>query len=216
VQETPAEYTKRMLKYTRNQDALKIQQSTLKKIEHAIRRLTRKQMMTRPAPDKWSIGEILAHLAEAELVGGYRMRLILSANGTAIQALRPGCVGPKLRLFPSGSPPVVGDVSGIAQRQLAFAQVDPQEDVELLWDTPGARQRDHCPRGPDVRRPRPQPHCADPSHRGGTGSLRIVLSQLSVARCPWLLALGSWSRSLRNRARRGWPSVCREGSNSKS
>ena len=86
MQETPAEYTKRMLKYTRNQDALKIQQSTLKKIEHAIRRLTRKQMMTRPAPDKWSIGEILAHLAEAELVGGYRMRLILSANGTAIQA----------------------------------------------------------------------------------------------------------------------------------
>lgn len=86
MQETPAEYTKRILKYTRNQDALRIQQSTLKKIEHAIKGLTRKQMMARPAPDKWSIGEVLAHLAEAELVGGYRMRLILSADGTAIQA----------------------------------------------------------------------------------------------------------------------------------
>ena len=86
MRETPAEYTKRMLKYTQNQDGLKIQQSTLKKIERAIAGLTRKQMMTRPAPDEWSIGEILAHLAEAELVGGYRMRLILSANGTAIQA----------------------------------------------------------------------------------------------------------------------------------
>ncbi len=86
MRETPAEYTKRILKYTRNQDALKIQQSTLKRIERAIRGLTRKQMMARRAPDKWSIGEILAHLAEAELTGGYRMRLILSANGTAIQA----------------------------------------------------------------------------------------------------------------------------------
>ena len=86
VRETPAEYTKRMLDYTRNQDALKIQQSTAKKIERAIRGSTRKQLITRPAPDKWSIGEILAHLAEAGLVGGYRTRLTLGANGTAIQA----------------------------------------------------------------------------------------------------------------------------------
>src|SRR3974377_1194257 len=86
MRETPAEYTKRILKYVRNEDALRIQQSTPQKIERAIKGLTRKQMMTRPSPDKWSIGEILAHLAEAELVGGYRMRLILSANGTAIQA----------------------------------------------------------------------------------------------------------------------------------
>src|SRR5262249_28599280 len=48
--------------------------------------VTRRQMMRRPAPGKWSIAEILAHLAEGELVGGYRMRLILSANGTPIQA----------------------------------------------------------------------------------------------------------------------------------
>ena len=86
MQETPAEYTKRILKYTRNGDALRIQQSTLQKIERAIKGLTRKQMMTRPAPEKWSIGEILAHLAEAELTGGYRLRMILSANGTVIQA----------------------------------------------------------------------------------------------------------------------------------
>jgi uncharacterized damage-inducible protein DinB len=86
MRETPAEYTKRILKYSRNGDALRIQQSTLQKIERAIKGLRRKQMMTRPAPGKWSIGEILAHLAEAELTGGYRLRLILSANGTVIQA----------------------------------------------------------------------------------------------------------------------------------
>jgi hypothetical protein len=86
MRETPAEYTKRILKYTRNGDALRIQQSTPQKIERAIKGLTRKQMMSRPAPDKWSIGEILAHLAEAELTAGFRLRLVLSANGTVIQA----------------------------------------------------------------------------------------------------------------------------------
>jgi hypothetical protein len=86
MRETPAEYTKRILKYTRNGDALRIQQSTPQKVERAIKGLTRKQMMSRPVPDKWSIGEILAHLAEAELTTGFRLRLILSANGTVIQA----------------------------------------------------------------------------------------------------------------------------------
>jgi hypothetical protein len=40
----------------------------------------------RPAPQKWSVGEILAHLADAEVVTGWRIRQILGAPGTSIQA----------------------------------------------------------------------------------------------------------------------------------
>ncbi|MDP9204737.1 MAG: DinB family protein [Gemmatimonadota bacterium] len=40
----------------------------------------------RPAPGEWCIREIVAHIADDELVGAYRIRLILSAPGTAIQA----------------------------------------------------------------------------------------------------------------------------------
>ncbi|HEX6372856.1 MAG TPA: DinB family protein, partial [Longimicrobium sp.] len=40
----------------------------------------------RPAPEKWSIQEVVAHLADDELVGAYRIRLILAAPGTEIQA----------------------------------------------------------------------------------------------------------------------------------
>ncbi len=86
MQENPQQYTKRILSYVANRDALKTQQGTVKKIQRLVQNLTRKQMMTRPAPGKWSIGEILAHLAESELVTGYRMRMILSANGAPIQA----------------------------------------------------------------------------------------------------------------------------------
>jgi hypothetical protein len=39
----------------------------------------------KPEPGKWSIAEILAHLADAEIVGSWRMRLIAGANETAIQ-----------------------------------------------------------------------------------------------------------------------------------
>jgi hypothetical protein len=40
----------------------------------------------KPSPTRWSINEIVAHLADAELVIGYRVRQILASNGTSIQA----------------------------------------------------------------------------------------------------------------------------------
>jgi len=38
----------------------------------------------RPEPDRWSVSEILAHLADGEIVGGFRMRFILGSPGASI------------------------------------------------------------------------------------------------------------------------------------
>src|SRR5207245_7269836 len=86
MQETPHQYTKRILSYVQGQKPLRVQQATVKKIERLIRPLTPQELRKRPAPGKWSIGEILAHLAETELVGGYRIRMILSSNGAPTPA----------------------------------------------------------------------------------------------------------------------------------
>src|SRR6266850_4116240 len=84
--ETPQEYTQRMLNHSNGKDPLRLQQAAPRKFAALIKGLSKKQLSRRPAPDKWSIAEILAHLADAELVIGYRLRLILASNGTAIQA----------------------------------------------------------------------------------------------------------------------------------
>jgi hypothetical protein len=86
MNETPQEYTQRILGYVDGKNSVAVQKSTPKKIERLIARLSPAQLRRRPAPEKWSIVEILAHLAETELVCGYRMRMILSSSGTPIQA----------------------------------------------------------------------------------------------------------------------------------
>ncbi len=86
MKETPQQYVRRILGYVEGKKPLAVQRSTPQRIERLLRGLTRAQLRRRPAPGKWSIGEILAHLAETELVGGYRIRMILSKNGTPIQA----------------------------------------------------------------------------------------------------------------------------------
>ncbi len=86
MQETPQQYTQRMLKHVKGGNPLSLQKATPQRLARLIRGLNRKRLTTRPALGKWSIAEILAHLADAELVIGYRMRLILGCNGTPIQA----------------------------------------------------------------------------------------------------------------------------------
>lgn len=86
MQETPQQYTQRILNHSGGKDPLRLQQATPRRLALLTKGLGKKKLTLRPGPGKWSIAEILAHLADAELVIGYRMRLILASNGTSIQA----------------------------------------------------------------------------------------------------------------------------------
>ncbi len=84
--ETPQQYTERMLNHSRGKDPVRLQQAAPRKLAALTKGLNKKRLTRRPEPGKWSIAEILAHLADAELVVGFRLRLILASNGTPIQA----------------------------------------------------------------------------------------------------------------------------------
>ena len=86
MKETPQEYIQRMLGNVQGQEPLKIQAATAKKLERLIKGVSTAKLRKRPAPDKWCVVEILAHLADTEIVGAWRMRSILGAPGTPIQA----------------------------------------------------------------------------------------------------------------------------------
>ena len=81
-----AAYKARILSYQAGADFLALQSEAPEKLASLIDGLTAEQLAHRPAQEKWSIQEIVAHLADDELVGGYRLRMILSNSGTDIQA----------------------------------------------------------------------------------------------------------------------------------
>src|SRR5579884_1265940 len=86
MKETTQQYIQRILGYVEGKDPLKTQQTTAAKLEKTLKSVNKRDLAARPAPDKWSIQEIIAHLAECELVAGWRYRSILNNNGTTIQA----------------------------------------------------------------------------------------------------------------------------------
>jgi hypothetical protein len=86
VKETVQQYTNRLAGYLNGKEPLRVQAATAKTLERLIDGVSPAKLRKRPLPDKWSVSEILAHLSETEMVGGFRMRMILGSPGTPIAA----------------------------------------------------------------------------------------------------------------------------------
>lgn len=81
MNETPQQYTQRILSYVEDKEPLAIQAATAEKLNQLIKGAATSELRRRPAPEKWSANEIVAHLADAEIVIGYRLRLVLGSPG---------------------------------------------------------------------------------------------------------------------------------------
>ena len=86
MQETVEQYKQRMMGYLGNQKTIKMQAATTGKLVRLVKKAPLAKLMKRPEPGKWSVAEILAHLADGEIVLGWRMRSILGAPGAPIAA----------------------------------------------------------------------------------------------------------------------------------
>jgi hypothetical protein len=83
--ETAEQYIQRILGHVDGQDPLKVQRSTVPKLKKMIHGLTPKQLRWQPEPAKWSIAQILAHLADTEIVVSWRMRSVIGQDGITLQ-----------------------------------------------------------------------------------------------------------------------------------
>jgi len=78
---THAEYKARILSLVQGKDPLAVQRETPQVLAQLIKGVPGKRLQERPAKDKWSVAEILAHLAEAEIGSSWRYRQMIEHSG---------------------------------------------------------------------------------------------------------------------------------------
>lgn len=78
--EDRAKYTPAILELLGSQDPMAVLRDTPAALGRAIAGLTPAQLRTPEAHGKWSIAQVLRHLADSEVVWGWRMRLILAQD----------------------------------------------------------------------------------------------------------------------------------------
>jgi hypothetical protein len=86
MKETPQRYTQRILSYIEGKEPLGVQASTAERLSQLINGVSIAELQRRPAPEKWSVSEIIAHLADGEIVAAFRMRFILGSPGSPVVA----------------------------------------------------------------------------------------------------------------------------------
>ena len=82
--ETFSQYRDRLLGYLGTRDPIGVQRATPAAVDRRLRGQSARQLAKRPAPDKWSITEIVGHMADAELAMGWRLRSMLATPGVAL------------------------------------------------------------------------------------------------------------------------------------
>ena len=83
--ETARQYGRRLARYAAGKDPLALQRAAPRKLAALLEGRSRAELTRRPA-GRWSVAQIVAHLADAEIAVAWRWRQILSTNKVPIQA----------------------------------------------------------------------------------------------------------------------------------
>ena len=105
-----AAYTAAVLDLVGDRDPLAMLRATPASLERAVAGLTPQQMRQPERAGKWSIDQVLAHLADSEIVGAWRFRLILAHD----------------------RPPITGYDQDLWAERLRYDQADPSESLEVF------------------------------------------------------------------------------------
>jgi hypothetical protein len=82
-------YTARLKSLAGSDDPVSVLKETPSRLQRLLGHLPPEVGERRPQPGKWSISEILAHLADGELVFGHRLRMILGGSQAPLTAFDP-------------------------------------------------------------------------------------------------------------------------------
>ena len=84
--ETFQQYSERLLSLSAGADPIEVLAATPATIARLLAGRRDDDLRRAPGAGRWSVVQIVAHLADSEIVFAYRVRMILSASGTPIQA----------------------------------------------------------------------------------------------------------------------------------
>jgi hypothetical protein len=77
-------YKARIASFIQGKDPLGVQRETPTALARLIAGVPEAKLRERPAPDKWSVAELLAHFADAEIVSTWRYRQMLEHSGAPL------------------------------------------------------------------------------------------------------------------------------------
>src|SRR5690349_5333148 len=80
AKDAAAAYTRALLDLLGDRDPMVVQAALADNLERAVAGLSETLLRTPEKPGKWSVVQVVQHLADSEIVYGYRIRMILASD----------------------------------------------------------------------------------------------------------------------------------------
>ena len=113
-----------------SRDPLEVLEETPEALSRAFEGLSRAQQGTRERPGKWSVRQVVAHLADSELVGAYRFRMILAHERPTLPGYDQDLWADRLRYQDSDIDRALGDFATLRAGNLRLFRAATPEELE--------------------------------------------------------------------------------------
>ncbi len=118
AKEAAERYTRALLDLLGDRDPIAVQSELSASLERAVAGLSDAQLRQPEKPGKWSVIEVVQHLADSEIVYGYRIRMILAGDTPAIEGYNQDAWAQRLRYAEASLPDALAQIRILRGRSL--------------------------------------------------------------------------------------------------
>lgn len=125
-------YTTAVLDLLGARNPLEVLDHTASALRVSIDGLTQQQLSEPEAPGKWSVRQVLQHLADSELVWGYRLRMVLAHDRPELTGYDQDLWSERLRYDQADADESVRDFSFLRRANLRLLRRASAEDLKRV------------------------------------------------------------------------------------
>ncbi|HEX9945533.1 MAG TPA: DinB family protein [Thermoanaerobaculia bacterium] len=125
-------YVAALLQLLGSRDPLEVLAETPTALRKAVAGLTPEQDAVPEAPGKWSVRQVVQHLADSELVGGFRFRMVLAHDGPELPGYDQDLWAQRLSYQDADIQDALNEFSTLRQANLRLLRRATPEDMRRV------------------------------------------------------------------------------------
>jgi hypothetical protein len=170
ARESADAYIAALLELLGDLDPIAVQSELVDALRELTSGLTDDELARPEAPGKWSILQVVEHLADQELVNAYRLRSIVAEEEPPLRGYDQDLWAAKLRYGVAGLEPVLGELRALRERNLRLYRSLSEAELDRVGL--------HSERGPEsARRLRSLTAAHDLLHRRQIARIRGTIGE---------------------------------------